>query len=124
MITEASLTPDGLTIADFDLRAQIRVVLDRCADAPAPHAVDLVALVPDDGGADAGGGVRVMSLLTLEDGDGDGRIDVEEINPFIATIPPETDITLRFIARSTRPGGCATGSRELPYRTGMARAGP
>jgi len=122
VITEASLTPDRLTIADFDLRAQIRVVLDRCEDAPATHAVDLIALVPgDDAGA---GGVRVMSLLTLEDGDGDGLIDSEEINPFIATIPPETDLTLRFVARSTRPGGCVSGSLEVPYRTGPARPGP
>ncbi|MEZ4338380.1 MAG: hypothetical protein R3B82_17295 [Sandaracinaceae bacterium] len=123
-VTDARLEPSGLTIADFSMRAQIRVTLDRCGDAPAPHAVDLTALVPD---GDAGSGVEVMSLLTLvdgEDGDpvaGDGVIDVDVANPFIATVPAESDLILRFVARSTTLGGCTSGSFEQPYRTGPPR---
>ena len=123
-ITSASLGPEGLTIADFSMRAQLRVTLDRCADAPAPHSVDVTLLVPD---GDGGTGVAVMSLLTLTDGeDGDpvaddGVIDVDVVNPLITTVPPNTDVTVRYIARSTTPGGCTSGTFEQPYRTGPPR---
>ena len=120
-VSEASLTPEGLTIADFDQRAQIRVVLDRCDDAEAAHEIDLFALVSDGAATDAGAGVRVMTLLTLVDDDADGVIDQEEINPFIATIPANADITLRFVARSTSLGACVSGTAEIPYRTGPPR---
>lgn len=122
-ITEASLSPEELTIADFSQRAQIRVVLDRCADAPADHEVELFALVPGDGDGDT----RVMSLITLsegEDGDpvaGDGVIEADVANPFIATVPARSDVTLRYVARSTTPGGCTSGTFEQPYRTGDPR---
>lgn len=124
-ITDARLSPEGLTIADFDMRAQIRVTLDRCGDAPAAHAVDVTVLVPSD--RDGGAGVEVMSLLTLvdgEDGDptpGDGVIEVDVANPFIATVPADSDVTLRFAARSTTPGGCTSGTFEQAYRTGPPR---
>jgi len=122
-ITEASLSPEELPIADFSERAQIRVVLDRCADAPADHEVELFALVPGDTG-DAG--ARVMSLITLregEDGDtpGDDVIEVDVANPFIATVPARSDVTLRYVASSTTPGGCTSGTFEQPYRTGDPR---
>lgn len=125
-VTDARLGPDGLTIADFSMRAQIRVTLDRCADAPAPHTVDLTALVPSASG-DAGAGLSVMSLLTLADGEdgdpvpGDGVIDVDVANPFVATVPPDAEVTLRFVARSGTPGGCTSGTFEQAYRTGPAR---
>jgi hypothetical protein len=120
-VTTASLAPQELTIADFSMRAQIHVELARCADAPAPHVVDLSAVVPT--GAE---GVQVMSLLTLMDGadgdtPGDDVIDVDVANPFIGTVPANTDITLRFVPRSTAPGGCTGGVFEQPYRTGTER---
>lgn len=122
-ITDASLAPEELTIADFSQRAQIRVVLDRCDDAPAAHEVELFAIVPGDSDA----GARVMSLITLEDGEdgdpvaGDGVIEADVANPFIATVPARSDVTLRFVARSATPGGCTSGTFEQPYRTGDPR---
>jgi hypothetical protein len=114
------LEPSELTIADFSLSAHIYVELARCADAPAAHVVDLTALVPEP---DAGDAVRVLNLLTLAegaDGDvaGDGAIDVQVPNPFGSTVPANTDITLRFTARSSAPGGCTGGSVDVSYRTG------
>jgi hypothetical protein len=130
-ITAASLEPDELPIADFSMTAHIRVELSRCDMAPAPHAVDLGVIVPDTMMPfDAGGGgddISVMSLLTLQegrDGDtpGDGVIDVTVANPFIATVPDERDVTLRFVPRSTTPGGCSGKSIDVPYRTGPMRS--
>lgn len=120
-ITTASLEPEALPVADFSVDAHVRVELERCPDAPALHAVRLQAIVPDEDPADGGTEpVRVMDLLVL-DAPADGVIDVEVTNPFIATIPPETDIVLRFTARSTGPGGCDSGVIEIPYRTGPMR---
>lgn len=122
-VSGASMSPDRLPIADFSMEAHIRVEIATCPDAPAPSEVELAAIVP--GGED--GSVRVMSLLTLTDGGdgdaatGDGVIDVSVANPFIATVPANTDITLRFTARSTTPGGCTSGAVEIPYRTGPPR---
>jgi hypothetical protein len=126
-LSNASLEPPELPVADFSLTSHIRVELAACDDAPAPHVVELSVLAPvevDGGGAP----LRVMNLLTLEDGRdgdavaGDGIIDVEVSNPFLATVPAETDVTLRFSARSTTLGGCTSGVIELPYRTGPMRA--
>ena len=116
-VVDASLTPDELTVADFSLRARVQAELARCDNAPAPHEVEIVGLVPGDAGAS----VRLMELAVVEDDDADGRIDVEIVNPFIATFPTREAITLRFTARSTTPGGCAGGAFEAPYRTGAAR---
>ncbi len=126
-VTSASLEPNELPIADFSMNAQIHVELSRCAMAPAAHAVDLSALVPDMHDAGTGGGLGVVSLLTLEDGRdgdtaGDDVIDVTVPSPFIATLPEESDIVLRFTPRSTTPGGCTGKTLEVPYRTGPARA--
>ena len=121
-VDDASLSPEELPIAGFVETAQIHVELSRCADAPAPHGVDLLAVIGT--GADE---FRVVNLLTVRDGEdgdpvpGDGVIDVAVTNPFIATIPAETDIALRFVARSGVPGGCASGALEIPYRTGPNR---
>lgn len=133
-ITTASLDPAELSIADFSMSAHIHVELARCDMAPAPHVVDLSAIVPDTMPHDGGGeGVSVMSLLTLEDGRdgdvaGDDVIDVMVANPFIRTVPEERDITLRFTPRSTAPLGCTGGALDVPYRTGAERpdidAGP
>ncbi len=123
-VRAASLEPSELVIADFSMRAQIHVELARCDAAPADHSVDLSAIVP---AADAGGAVQVMSLLTLRDGmdgdpvPGDGIIDVDVANPFIATVPAQSDVMLRFTSRSTAPAGCTGASLEVPYRTGPAR---
>jgi hypothetical protein len=123
-VGSASLTPAELTIADFTMEAHIVVEVARCAGAPAPHAIDLIAIVPGDAGS------QVMSLLTLEDGEdgdaisGDGDIDVTVTNPFIATVPPNTDLLLRFTPRSTAPGGCTGVAAEIPYRTGPPRPEP
>ncbi len=123
-ITNASVSPEGLTIADFSMRAQIRVDLDRCSDAPAPHDIELSVLV---GAMDGGRPAGLTSLLSVADGeDGDmnpddGVIDVEVANPFIATVPANTDVTLRFVARSRRAGGCTSGVFEQAYRTGPPR---
>ena len=111
-VREATLRPEGLSIADFSVRAQLHVTLDRCEDAPAPHAVDVLLRAGGEG--DGGSSVRVMSLLTVEDGAdgdavaGDGVIDVEVVNPFLATVPADEDVTLRFVARSTTPRGCTS----------------
>lgn len=120
-ITEASLTPERLTIADFDLRVRVRVTLDRCSDAPAPHEVEVTALINTSPGDAGGVPVTIMTLLTVEDGDADGMIDTEVINPFLATFPANEDIVLRFLARSSNLAGCTSGSIEVPYRTGPPR---
>ena len=126
-VSEASLEPNMLPVADFAVNARVRVELERCEDAPAPHEIELSVLVPDeDPSPDGGVPVRVMSLVTLvdgEDGDvaGDGRFEAEIPNPFIATVPENTDVTLRFTARSTAPAGCTSGFVEIPYRTGPRR---
>ena len=125
-ITDASVGPEGLTIADFSMRAQIHVELSRCAEAPAPHEVELSVLVGDDA-MDGGRPVGLTNLLVVADGEdgdpvpGDGVIDVDVANPFIATIPADTDVTLRFVARSRRAGGCTSGVFEQAYRTGPPR---
>lgn len=126
-LAEPSLEPPRLPIADFTETATIRIAIARCDDAPAPHVVDLSAIYPDGTATgDAGPPVRVTNLLTLtegEDGDtpGDGMIEVEVRNPFIATLPEETELTLRFTARSTAPAGCTSGVAEIPYTTGPRR---
>lgn len=119
------MEPAMLPVADFSVEAHIRVRLARCDDAPAPHVVELGALLPNGVSGD-GGTVQLTGLLTLtpgEDGDapGDDWIDVEVTNPLINTIPEDTDIRLRFAARSTTPGGCTSGVVEIPYRTGPRR---
>ncbi len=127
-VRAASLEPSELPIADFTRTARIRLELARCPMAPAPHVVDLAAIVPDPSPADGGSGVpvRVTHLLTLEDGAGgdtagEGAIDVEVTNPLLPTLPAETDITLRFTPRSTAVAGCTGASVEIPYRTGPER---
>ncbi|HEY8429203.1 MAG TPA: hypothetical protein VIL20_12540 [Sandaracinaceae bacterium] len=130
VVTSASMEPNELPVADFSRTAHIRVEFARCESAPAPHVIDLLAIVPDEDPPDAGGTgdpVRVTNLLTLRDGAdgdvqaGDGVIDVEVANPLLNTIPTESDITLRFTPRSTAPAGCTGGSFDVPYRTGPAR---
>ena len=121
-LPEASFEPDGLVVSDFSESATIRVALERCEDAPAPHAVELEALYTE-GTLDGGPAMRIVGLLTLregEDGDapGDDVIELEVTNPLIAPVPADSDITLRFRARSTTPGGCSSGTIEIPYRTG------
>jgi hypothetical protein len=126
-VREASLEPSELPIADFTMTAHIRVELARCPMAPAPHVIDLAAIVPDPSPADGGTEpVRVTNLLTLEDGadgdtPGDDVIDVEVTNPLLPTLPAETDIILRFTPRSTAVAGCTGTSLEVPYRTGPER---
>ncbi len=131
-ITAATIEPDELPVADFSMSATIHVELTRCAMAPAPHVVDLVAIVPNEDPPDGSTGepVRVTSLLTLRDGAAgdptpdDGVIDVEVPNPLLNTIPPDTDITLRFTPRSTAPAGCTGASVDVPYHTGPLRPMP
>lgn len=120
-IVSASVEPTMLPVADFSVDARIRVELERCRDAPAPHEVRLQAIVPDEEPGDGGTEpVRVIDLPFDEEAV-DGRIDVEVANPFIATVPAETDIRLRFTARSTEGAGCDSGALEIPYRTGPPR---
>ena len=128
-VTSATMEPNELPVADFSMSAHIRVELERCESAPEPHVVDLVAIVPDEDPPDGSVGepVRVTSLITLADGadgdpvEGDGVIDVEVPNPLLTTLPTETDITLRFVPRSTAPAGCTGAAFDVPYRTGPAR---
>lgn len=124
VVRAASLEPPELPVADFAVDAHIRVELERCADAPAPHVVELFAVVPaPDGGPPS----RVTSLLTLREGregdpmEGDGVIDVRVPNPLLVTVPAASDILLRFVPRSLRPLGCTGEALELPYRTGPFR---
>ncbi len=132
VVTAASLEPDRLPVADFSRTAHIRVELARCEAAPAPHVVELLAIVPDEDPPDGSVGepVRVTSLLMLRDGadgdavEGDGVIDVEVANPLLNTIPAEASITLRFVPRSTAPAGCTGASFDVPYRTGPERMLP
>ncbi len=108
----------------WQLGKRVQVELERCPDAPAPHAVELLAVVPADDPSD----VRITSLVTLRDGrdgdlvEGDGIIDVAIANPLLLTVPPETDILLRFTPRSTASRGCAGEDLEIPYRTGPFRS--
>lgn len=130
VVTSASIEPAELPVADFSMDARVRIELERCPDAPAPHVVELLAVVPDG----EPGEVRVTSLVTLRDGedgdpvDGDGIIDVTITNPLLVTVPPESDITLRFSPRSLRRDtsdpldiGCTGESFDVPYRTGPFR---
>lgn len=127
-IREASFTPDELPVGDFSMQAQIRVVLERCDDAPAAHEVGISALVPEPGAdPDAGAEMlEVFNLVTLRDGaDGDpvpddGIIEVEITNPFNSGVPAERDVQLRFEAISRAPSGCGSGVLVIPYRTGPA----
>ena len=125
-LSEASMSPERLPIADFVENARVQVTVESCEGTP--HVVELSALVADEDPSPDGGGVpvRVMSLVNVADGadgdsPGDGRIDVEIPNPLIATIPENADITLRFAARADVPGGCTSGVVEIPYRTGPRR---
>ncbi len=124
VVASASVTPNELPVADFSMTARVQVELERCPDAPAPHAVELLAVVPADDPSD----VRITSLVTLRDGrdgdlvEGDGIIDVAIANPLLLTVPPETDILLRFTPRSTASRGCAGEDLEIPYRTGPFRS--
>lgn len=126
-LSEPSVEPAELPIADFSVRAQIGISLMACEDAPAPHSVELAAVFPDGpGDPDAGIPVRVIALVSLEDGadgdtPGDGRIEADIQNPLLAGVPEETEILLRFTARSETPGGCTSGVVELPYLTGPRR---
>jgi hypothetical protein len=125
LVTSALLEPAELPIADFTVDAHIRIELERCEMAPAPHVVELIAIVGET--TTDGGVVRIMSLLQLEDGAdgdavaGDNVIDVTVPNPFLSTVPAESDITLRFLPTSTAVAGCDGGYVELPYRTGPDR---
>ncbi|MFK7985332.1 MAG: hypothetical protein AB8I08_04810 [Sandaracinaceae bacterium] len=126
-LAEPSMEPGELPIADFSVRAQIGISLMRCDGAPAPHSVEVAAVFPDGpGDPDAGIPVRVIALVSLEDGadgdtPGDGRIEADIQNPLLAGVPEETEILLRFTARSETPGGCTSGVVELPYVTGSRR---
>jgi hypothetical protein len=123
-VTAASLEPAELAVADFSLTARVRVELARCDRAPAPHAVEVFALVPESG-SESG---RLTSLVTLRDGadgdaiEGDGVIEVTIPNPLLVTVPPESEILLRFQPRSQQPLGCTGGALDVPYRTGPFRA--
>ncbi|MGF1467711.1 MAG: hypothetical protein ACFCGT_16420 [Sandaracinaceae bacterium] len=121
VITEAAFTPQLLPVGDFAQRAQITVAFDRCEMAPRRPIVVLSARIPNP---EEPGEERIIPLLDLED-DGtngdpvadDDVIDVDVANPFIANVPPNTELTLRFVPRSG-VGGCAGEAVELPYRTG------
>jgi hypothetical protein len=126
-VRSAAVMPNELVIADFSMMAHIRVQMDVCPRAPSAAEVQMFAVIPRgtedmDGGTD----VRVMSLLTLHDGadgdptPGDGIIDVNVANPFIATVPPRTDLSLRFVGRAGA-AGCVSDGLEIPYRTGAMR---
>ncbi|MBZ0116399.1 MAG: hypothetical protein K8H88_05385 [Sandaracinaceae bacterium] len=125
VVREASLTPPGLPIADFAQSAHVRVVLGACAMAPSPPAVELSVLVTRE--ADGGPRDSVVPLLTMidgRDGDaavGDSLIELDTVNPFIATLPAEADVTLRFVPRAG-VAGCTGEALEIPYRTGPPRA--
>lgn len=124
VVLDASMEPAELPVADFSMSARIHVELARCADAPAPHAVELFAIVPNERGEPTG----ITSLVTLREGrdgdpvEGDGVLDVTVVNPLLVTIPEETDIVLRFTPRSSTPMGCTGEPFEIPYRTGPFRS--
>ncbi|MBX3271429.1 MAG: hypothetical protein KF729_14275 [Sandaracinaceae bacterium] len=119
-VLEGSIEPERLPHGDRSATARVRVVIERCADSPAPHEVAIFALVPDGDGVG-----RVVNLATVADGEdgdatpGDGVIEVDVENPFGPPLPEDTTLTLRFAARTTGASRCSSGDLERPYRTGV-----
>lgn len=126
VVRSASLSPDGLAVAAFDQRAQIRIELGRCEESPVPHRVNMSIRYADPDSSD----FAILSLLDLQDGvlpdqvAGDDIIDVDVANPFVANAPENMPVTLIFTPRSLSGALACTGEAlEVPYRTGP-RVGP
>jgi hypothetical protein len=110
-IAIASFTP-GVPLGDPTVRVDITVDFETCGESPAPITVNIQALVG------SGDDIRVADVATVRAGMvGDSRIEETIDNPFTigGTIPPDEDITLRFVPVI---GGCEGDAFELPYRTG------
>jgi len=123
VVTEASVTPDGISPGDPAVRAQVHVVLDTCGEqAPMPHRILVRGLASRVGLPDAGPSTMVFTLADLRDdgstdGDAvakDGIVDVTLDNPFF-DLPASTDVLLRFEPRIDL---CSGEALEVPYRTG------
>jgi len=141
-VRAASVEPSGLRIGDLTVRANVHVEIDGCgSDAPGELIVGVIAIASGrDGLTDAGNVEMRYPLLELRDdgmaGDavaGGGVIDKSTPNPFDnRTLPPNTDLTLRFepqrtascAAGSCTGGTCAGEVLELTYRTGTLAPPP
>lgn len=136
IVREASLTPDGLEIANPGQEAMVRVVMDTCGeDAPVAHEVVIrVISVNDSMIGDGGATEAVFQVAEVRDdgrSDGDpvakdGVIEATIDNPFFGMIPANRAVTLRFepnapadcSSGTCRGGTCAGEALEVPYRTG------
>jgi hypothetical protein len=114
VVTEASLTPEALTIADFTQDARVQVELDFCVNRPRVHSVFVTARVGEGANTD------IFTLDEVEDPDGDGSIDATIPNPFGSRFPEDTEIVLVFTPRSgpNGPMGCDGEPFTTTYRTG------
>lgn len=112
--TAASFDPPAVPIADPRVRPTVVVELETCgATTPSAPTVQIYAVFRE---TDAGEPGRAISLATVRAASAtDTRIEATIDNPFTLSIPPETDVTLRFLPVV---GGCDGEAFELPYRTG------
>ncbi len=123
VITEASLTPSGLSPGRPGGSAELVLTARTCGGArPAPLTIQLDAIVGASGSpsrVDAGGDGAVVYPLTsvawgsLEESSGRAMIP----NPIDLRVPPSTDILLRV---TPRIGTCEGAAITFPYRTGAA----
>lgn len=111
-VLDGTFTPN-VPIADPTTRVDVTVDLESCgASTPGAIAVNIQALVG------SGDDLRVADVATVRAATAsDNRIETTIDNPFSlgGTVPPDTDITLRFVPVI---GGCEGDAFELPYRTG------
>jgi hypothetical protein len=115
VVSAASFTPE-VPIGDPTVMPRVQVTLETCGGStPSTPEVLVEALLGQpDGGAPA----RVVSVTTVRAASADATtIDVTIENPFSlgGSVPPEEDITLRFIPVV---GGCDGEALTIPYRTG------
>lgn len=120
VVEEASFEPSAVPIGDPRVRPQVRVTLSTCGErTPAPPMVQIQALL---GRTDAGAPTRIVDLTTVSaPSPTSTRIDVTVDNPFTVAggLPPDTNVTLRFVPVV---GGCDGDALEIPYRTGRVVA--
>lgn len=111
-VLDATFTPD-VPLGDPTVPVDVTVDLESCGEtSPAAVAVNIQALVG------SGASLRVADVATVRAAAaGETRIEATIENPFTVggTIPPEEDITLRFVPVI---GGCEGDAFEMPYRTG------
>lgn len=123
-LTDATVTPSGVSVGDPSVDVSFRIAFDRCPDLDRNHQVTVQVLDEE----------RLLDLTTLSDdgmgGDtmaGDGLIEKTIGNPFIGPeMPAGRTVTLRFQTRALADcssgmclgGTCRSEVLEIPYTLG------